>query len=99
MKKAYLSLFFLVFYTLSFSAVSANHEVFLLEDEKHLKKVNGKFTGDDSAFDKVFPPCTQRSVDGSVGRILRADRVIGTGTIIDSDGARVTGITAKHVLF
>jgi len=99
MKKTYLSLLFLVFYFLSFSAIFASHEGFLLEDEKHLKKVGGKLTCDDSAFDKVFPPCDQRSVDPSVGRILRADGLIGTGTVIESDGSRVTGITAKHVLF
>lgn len=95
--KIYLN--FLLFCALSSLALASNHEGFMLEDEKFLKKVRGNWTCDDMAFNKIFPFCTQRNVDTSVGRIVRSDGVIETGTIIESDGEKVTGITAKHVLF
>ena len=71
----------------------------MVPDEKHLVMVGKKLTCDDKAFDKVFPPCSERNVDKTVGRVVRSDGALGTGTIIESDGINATGVTAKHVLF
>jgi hypothetical protein len=81
------------------SAFSSSQEAFLVEDERYLGQVFGRFSCDDDAFEKIFPPCTSDDVNPSVDRIITTKDIRGTGTIVETDAKTATGIRAKHVLF
>lgn len=80
------------------SILKSSSEAFLVTDRVNLRqKRSGELYCTDQELDNIFPPCNQHNVNPSVGRIYLDDTSTGTGTIINIEGDRVTGITAKHV--